>query len=113
MDYTIIVALATLVISVIVGLATRRKLDSESANEISEAAMSLLQPFRDRLAELDKRVTSQAVQITQLQTHIETLQTENAKLWQGVTVLSEQILELGHLPRFQPPPALGGEEYHG
>ncbi len=49
-----------------------------------------------RIVELGKTVSTQQVQI-------EELEKENETLWEGLNTLTEQVKELGHVPRFVPP----------
>lgn len=109
-DWTAVAVIATALGTVLGSVAARRKISSEAANEISEAAISLLDPFRRRLEELETQIEAQnartqeqQAQIADLRSQVEMLQRENAQLRQGVDLLIKQIVELGQRPSFHPP----------
>lgn len=109
-DWTAVAVILTALATVLGSIAARWKINSEAANEISEAAMSLLDPFRRRLEELEtqaaeqeNRMHDQQAQITVLRGQVEELHRENAQLREGVDLLIQQIVGLGQRPSFRPP----------
>lgn len=99
-DSTLVVALMSLLSAVIVGLMQVRKWRSEgradegrAARDISQAAVSLVEPLRKRLEILEAEIAELKTRNTELEAHV-------GRLEGGMKLLIDQITKLGYVPVF-------------
>lgn len=100
------------------GLRARRELDNNSAKQLTDIALSLVDPLekrvdgleadntrlRARIRSLEAGEVSAVRKIEALEIEVERLTRENAELHEGIALLMQQIVELGQEPRFSPAP---------
>ena len=91
---TVIVALIGVIGAGLVARATNRKMDSEGANAISEAATTLVNPLRERLEELQGENEQLKLRLNALEAEsreLETLRFENQHLRERIRYLELQV----------------------
>ena len=103
--------------------AEAKKEGIDGAGSLAEIALSLLVPLKEELAEQKEQLAEQrrvgreqAEQIVALtktcadqEARIDSVERENSELRTGVGILSEQVRELGHPPRYTPPARRKGD----
>lgn len=97
------------------GQAEDRKARVDATIALNEAAVSLVEPLKRRVSELDEQVTSYMRRIQELEERVETLQgenrqlrddvsklrAENTEMRRGIDDLCGQIQALGHEPVYK------------
>lgn len=101
-DWAAVAVLVGSLITVMIGFATRKKLDSEAANEVSEAALSLLEPLRQRVSQLEQELGIVKGSMTELSDKLEVVERENNELRRGIWLLVHQVTGLGQEPVYRP-----------
>ena len=93
---TLPVAIVTAVLSLLTiiggGLWGFKRNNISGAKEVTESALQLIKPQHDRIAQLTTSVDLMAESIKALQVQITDLELH-------ITALSDQIVDLGHVPR--------------
>jgi hypothetical protein len=82
--------IATIIVAVILGVGTIIGARYSAAGGISEAAMKLINPLKDRITDLEKLTKSQGREIRDL--------------IRGVTILTSQLKTAGIKPQWVPTP---------
>ena len=91
---TVIVALIGVIGAGLVARATNRKMDSEGANAISEAATTLVNPLKERIDELQVENEQLTLRLNALEAEsreLETLRFENQHLKERIRYLELQV----------------------
>lgn len=91
---TVVVALIGVIGAALVARATNRKMDSEGANAISEAATTLVNPLRERVEELQAENEQLTLRLNALEAEsreLETLRFENQHLKERIRYLELQV----------------------
>ena len=98
---TIIVALLTLAGG---GIWTIKRNSISGAKEVTQSALMLIDPQRERIADLMQSVVELKQEMTVLVAQVEKLQSH-------VSLLSQQIIDLGHTPVEPTPPQIPLKPY--
>lgn len=93
---------ATIIVAVIVGAGTIIGARLSAASGISEAAMKLVAPLKDRIEELEKELKP----LRPLPDRVKRLEAENKEFRKGVPILIKQLEEARLKPRWIPAPEL-------
>jgi len=78
------------------------KNEADGAGKITEAALALLQPYKDQLADLQKRLDEQERKLTHLMTVLERYARRIEYLMTGISRLIQQLVDAGIAPCWQP-----------
>ena len=92
----ILSAAAAILAALLTYLNTRRKVNAEADSATVASALSLIQPMREELATLRARIDDLEARDKAKALRIDELES-------GVTVLQEQIRQLGHDPKWPIP----------
>ena len=80
-------------------LSQRNKIKVDAATEINNAAIALIKPYRERIAELEKRVNALEIEL-EAQKSINEFYEE---IYRGAKRLHSQVKSLGGDPVYNPP----------
>lgn len=95
-------ALSTVAGGIIVYLASRKKNQADAADAVTDAALALINPLKDRLAELEAKVKKQENEIANLRRQLDRYADRIIVLMRGIENLIKQIGELGAKPCWEP-----------
>jgi septal ring factor EnvC (AmiA/AmiB activator) len=95
-------ALSTVAGGIIVYLASRKKNQADAADAVTDAALALINPLKDRLAELEAKVKKQENEIANLRRQLDRYADRIIVLMRGIENLIKQIGELGGKPCWEP-----------
>lgn len=95
-------ALSTVAGGIIVYLASRKKNQADAADAVTDAALALINPLKDRLAELEAKVKRQENEIASLRRQVDRYADRIIVLMRGIENLIKQIGELGEKPCWEP-----------
>jgi len=84
--------------ALIVAFSERRKKHADYANQISEAALQLINPLRERLAASEARIMELEREVAELRLENERLRRENGDLKAWAERLVHQVQSLGAMP---------------
>lgn len=80
-------------------LSQRNKIKVDAATEINNAAIALIKPYRERIAELEKRVNALEVELDAQRSTIDFYE----EIHRGARRLHSQVKSLGGDPVYNPP----------
>lgn len=90
--------------------AEAKKEGVDGAGTLAETALALIVPLKTRVQELEESDAKKSTEIRELksvcvsqESRLKHVERENAELTLGVQILSDQIRDLGHAPRYTPP----------
>lgn len=95
-------ALSTVAGGIIVYLASRKKNQADAADAVTDAALALINPLKDRLEELEAKVKKQENEIANLRRQLDRYADRIIVLMRGIENLIKQIGELGEKPCWEP-----------
>lgn len=100
-DIGIIIALITGAAGLLTAVATKKKLHADAAESISDAALSLIEPLKKRLAEAEAEIENNRVKLHQMEIELAVLKHENIEMSEGIAKLKYQVMSLGHKPIYE------------
>lgn len=77
--------------------------NAQAADQIGEAALALLQPYKDEVATLRAEVNNLRVELDDLRSELSELVCEREIIVSGAHQLYHQVVSLGGLPVYRPP----------
>lgn len=84
--------------------AETKKSEADGASTITDAAIALVEPLREQIAHLQKRLDAQDVKYARLLTVLEQYAKHVEYLMTGIARLIEQLAKAGISPCWQPTP---------
>lgn len=98
----IVGAAGALLGGIIVYLSTRLKNRADAADMVTDAALSLLDPLKTRLTELEQKMARQETEISRLRRQLTHYADRVIVLMRGIATLIKQIGDLGAKPYWEP-----------
>lgn len=98
--FAIIVSISSLVIQLTKVKNENKEKEASFAQLVTEAAKNLIAPLNERIEGLESTVTSLTSKVKELTAENVTLKTTLAEISAGVEILSNQIIALGHKPKW-------------
>jgi len=89
---------------IVLSKSQRKKVDADAADTLTETAISLVAPLKERLMELETKTTEQAQRIEELETRVTEQKELILELQEGAERLAHQVRSLGGSPVFAPKP---------
>ena len=83
--------------------AEKRGEDVSAEAKISEMALGLLEPYRNRVQEFQDEIEKLEKKLTTLQCFVDSLEGKFEKVKKGAWVLHDQLVEHGQAPKYTPP----------
>ena len=91
------------------GRSENKRDNGDAAESVANATTTLIEPLNKRIKDLEKMAGEQKAQIETMTRAMQAQQFEITELRAGVTILTNQIMALGHQPIYKPSPRGGNE----